>query len=287
MAPKAQSYDDVLKSAVDDFTRNGFDSPERLSYWTIELKKAAERTMKSATQVDESVRLALGQIYKRMIERGQIAQFHQGIGRFTIEQLRHPLRVELDKAITTSVGLIKLNREKRMAETLQRFQGWATSIPKGGSKTVDKQDEKASLRKPVANLKFEQRRVEIDQGHKLVSNLNRIIASDGGAIAFRWHSNWRQGSYDYREDHKERDYGYTGNVYLIRNSWAHKQGLVKPMKGVGFTDQITQAGEEPFCRCAAEYQYNLRDLPDEMLTAKGRFYLEEVRKQLKQQLQLV
>jgi hypothetical protein len=38
----------------------------------------------------------------------------------------------------------------------------------------------------------------------------------------------------------------------------------------GYTDQITQPAEEVNCRCYYEYIYNLADLPDEMLTEKGR-----------------
>ena len=40
---------------------------------------------------------------------------------------------------------------------------------------------------------------------------------------------------------------------------------------------MTQAAEEPFCRCFVVYINNLRDLPAEMLTAKGRKLLEQTR----------
>jgi hypothetical protein len=171
-----------------------------------------------------------------------------------------------------SANLIKLNREKAIQSTLQRFSGWATSIPAGGSNVQDKPEVKSDVSKSLKQLPFEERRVAIDQGHKLISAINDIVAQDGGAIAAVWHSNWRQQNYNYREDHRERD----RKVYLIRDSWAHKAGLVKPGK-VGYTDEITQPAEEPMCRCFYLFVYSLEDLPADMLTEKGREEIARVR----------
>lgn len=115
----------------------------------------------------------------------------------------------------------------------------------------------------------------IDQGHKFVSALNDLVATDGGAIAARWSSNWRQPGYHYRKDHKERD----GEIYLIRGSWAQAKGLVKPGKA-GYVDQTTRPGEEVYCRCDYVYLYNVSDLPAEMLTEKGKSELARVKKEL-------
>jgi len=41
----------------------------------------------------------------------------------------------------------------------------------------------------------------------------------------------------------------------------------------GYLDEITQPGEEPFCRCFVRYIYNIRNLPDDMLTQKGKSYI--------------
>ena len=48
--------------------------------------------------------------------------------------------------------------------------------------------------------------------------------------------------------------------------------------------RLAQPGEQPaelpFCRCAYVYVYNLRDLSPEMLTAKGKAALAEVREKI-------
>ena len=80
-----------------------------------------------------------------------------------------------------ATSLIKLNRERAVQETLQRFAGWATSIPLGGSNVVDKADERESVRRGVAGLPFEERRVVIDEplhGAHVASELSWVFAGD-------------------------------------------------------------------------------------------------------------
>ena len=100
-----------------------------------------------------------------------------------------------------------------------------------------------------------------------MSNINEIVAVDNGAIAARWHSHWRQAGYNYRKDHKERD----DNVYVIRGSWAHEKGYIKPIHG--YTDEITSPGEEVFCRCNYVYLYHLRQVKH-LLTKKGEMVVQ-------------
>ena len=266
------TFFDVLTRAINDMVEHGFDSAERVNFWTQQIKEAAERATKSQAQMEQMLRDAMAMIYRRMVEKGQIAQFHKGVSRFTIEKVRPALRAELDRRIMASANLIKLNREQAIAKTLQRFQGWSTSLPKGGSEATDKASTKKDIRKSLAGLPFETRRVLVDQGHKLRASLNEILAKDGQAVAAVWHSNFRQTNYDYRESHAERD----GHVYALRGCWAIEQGLMKAGKD-GYSDEMTQPAEEPFCRCYFTFIYHLRSLPPDMLTAKGKAALEQAK----------
>jgi hypothetical protein len=181
------------------------------------------------------------------------------------------LHAELDRRIKAGVNLIKLNREQAIPRAMQRFEGWATSVPPGGVSGEKRAKVKETVKKSLKQLPFEERRVAIDQGNKMISALSEIIASDGGAIAGIWKSKYRQQNYDYREDHKERD----GKFYLIRDSWAHRAGLVKRGK-VGYYDEVDAVGQLPFCQCHMVWIYDLRSLPDDMLTKEGRRKLVEV-----------
>lgn len=276
MAPSAarkRSFYDVLTLAVADVTEHGFDSEGRIAYWAEELRKAADASLQSPAQAEALLRAGLTTVYKRLVDRGEVARYHPGVSKFTLARIAPRLRAELDRRIVASASLIRMNRSEAIGATMRRFAGWATSVPAGGAKrTTDKKDTKDDVRKSLAQLPFEERRVAVDQGHKLAAAINEIVASDGGAVALIWRSHWRQAGYDYRPDHRERD----GKCYLLRGSWADRGGLVKP-SGAGYYDEVTAVGQEPYCRCYARYVYSLRDLPRDMLTKLGETELRRVR----------
>lgn len=268
----ARTYQQVLTEALADFATNGYDSQERLDYWQKQLAEAAEASMMSAYEMESLMRASLTQIYKRLVDDGTVYQRHPGVSRFTVDRLRPAMRAELDRRILASADLIKLNRKQAIQKTLQRFSGWATSVPKGGSPRVNWRDEKRKIKKALSSLPFEERRVLIDQGHKLNAGINSVIAMGSGAIAAIWRSHKNQVGYDGRPDHNHRD----GDVFAIRGNWAMEQGLMKRGPN-GYTDEIEQPAEFVFCRCWYVYIYNLRDLPEVMITAKGKIELERVR----------
>lgn len=266
-----KTFDQVLKEAIDDMSRNGFDTAERLAYWQERLRRAAEASMTPQDKMEQMLREALRAVYRRMVERGGVVRLHPGVGRFQVDRLTPQMRRELDKHILASADLIRLNKKEAVEKTLRRFAGWATSVPAGGSDQVDKRSEKERIRKSMSGLPFVERRVLVDQGHKLESSISEVVATNTGAIAGIWRSNWRQANYDYREDHKERD----EVVYVVRGNWAMEKGLMK-LAGHKYTDDITRPSEEPFCRCKYQYIYSLRRLPEEMLTEKGKSELQRL-----------
>ena len=232
------TFNETLAQAVADMIENGFDSAERVAHWQEQLRRTAEAMMMSDSDLEAMLREALFTIYQRQVDRGLIMKRHPGLSHFTLQRVRPHLRQELDRRILAAADLIRLNKKQAVEQTLRRFAGWSTSIPRGGAAEASKREEKERISKSLKQLPFERRRLLIDQGHKLVSSLNDIIATDGGAIAAIWHSHWREINYDYRPDHKERDL----HVYAIRGSWALTQGLMT--KGPdGFIDEITRPAE--------------------------------------------
>ncbi|EDY0798101.1 hypothetical protein AE421_004671, partial [Salmonella enterica subsp. enterica serovar Oslo] len=215
--------------------------------------------------------------YDLEVGRERALKRHPGVSRFTLNYLEPKLRAELDRRIMASADLIKLNRTQAVDRTIQRFSGWATSIPpitsiSPGLSASSRSGVVATsqhIAKSARQIDFERRRVMVDQTHKLIANIDNIIATDGGAIAAVWHSHWRQPHYDYREPHKDRDL----KTYAIRGNWALKKGFMKAGPA-GYLDEITQPGEEVFCRCYLTYIYNVRSLPDEMKTEKWRKFTE-------------
>lgn len=259
------TFFEVVTQAVNDLLEHGYDSEPRVREWELKLQEAASNDMIPQHVMQAHLRDVLTGIFRREVEQGKILRFHPGVSRFTLINLKPKLHTLLQNRILMSANLIKLNRAESIASTLRRFSGWASSIPIGGVEVAKRNEIKGKIKKSLGSLSYEERRVIIDQSHKLTASINEIIAVDGGAIAAKWHSHWRQAGYNYRKDHKERD----GHIYLFRDSWARDRGFVKP-SAVGYYDDITKVGEEVYCRCYAQYIYSLRSLPADMLTEKGK-----------------
>lgn len=267
------TYFEVLTAAVNDVAAYGYDSEERIAYWTDQIRRAAERSMRSEAEVEQAVREGMMAVFRRQVEAGGALKANPGVTPFTLQQIRPELHAELERRIAASINLIKLNRPQAVLKTQQRFRGWATSVPKGGTKDVKKVKQKQELRKALSQLPFEERRVIIDQNHKLANAINTTVAENGGAIGGVWHAHGpHQRGYDGRPAHNARD----GKFFLVRDSWAHEAGLVKPNAN-GYTDEVEQPAELPYCRCSWQYKFSLRSIPTDCLTAKGEKALREAR----------
>jgi len=267
-----RAYNDILSEAIEDISLNGYDTPDRIAYWTERLRIAAEEQARKPDEMERMLQEAMRAIYTRLVEKGKALQYHQGIARFTLEKVRPELRGELDRRILAAADLIRLNRTEAIRNTLHRFQGWATSIPRGGLADVDRGKVKSDLKKPMQRLPYSERFVLTDQAHKLRASISEVLAQDGGALGGIWHSNWRQSGYQARITHKERDL----NFYTMRDNWAIRAGLMK-VGPYGYYDDITPVAFEPNCRCFMQWRYSLRAIPPEQLTVKGRAELDRVR----------
>lgn len=274
MAKSSQpTFYTLLSQAVSEFSTHGFDSQKRLDDWLCIIERAARAILIPERQLREQLHDLLTRTFRRETSDRVLLTAHSGIDRFTLAAIKPKLRRELDRRILASASLIKLNREASIQRTLQRFAGWVTSVPIGGSNDPQQRKVAARIRKATSNLPYEERRVVVDQGHKLISAIDDIVARDGGAIAAEWaHVEEAGEAYDPRPQHVARN----KKIYVLRKGWAYRQGLIKAM-GNQFTDSITQPGEEINCRCRYRYIYNLRDLPAAMITKKGQAELYRVR----------
>lgn len=262
------SFYETLTAAIAAIAAAGFQSDAAIAEWAMRLRYVAQREMMSDSEIREHLRQSLGAIYRRQTAHG-LMETNPGVGRFTLQMLAPQMQAELERRITASAGLIRLNQQAAVDKTLQRFSGWCTSVPAGGSEIVDKREVKGSIAKPTRDTRYEARRVAIDQGHKLSSSLSEIVARGTGAIAGKWRHILPRPGYSPRHSHVERN----GNYYAVPDNWAITAGLMK--KGAGYIDEITKPAEEPFCSCKYVWVTSLASLPDEMLTEKGRAWLAE------------
>lgn len=257
-----KTFYQVVTEAINFYLENGWKTEKTLIDWNKKLRVAATKRFPKESEVTNHLK----HIYKKLVLDGGAIKNSpiDGPSQITLNKLKPTLRKELDKRIFTSTNLIKLNRKQAIEKTLQRFNGWVTSAPLDGYFDISSKKEKQKVLKPVQELDYINRRLAIDQGHKLAANIKYSLAKQGNAVALVWHSPWRRSGYDYREDHKERD----ENIYLIRDSWADEKGYLKSVNG--YYDEITSVGEEVNCSCQAVYIYAPQRLPEEYLTESGK-----------------
>jgi len=259
----------LLLEGLKRFAAFGPPSDFELADWMARLHTALDLEMPSDQESQKLLRDVLGSIYERQVVKGGIKRRVPEVLRYTLDQVAPQLRAELDRRIYAAADLIKINKAQRKAQTLQRFAGWLSSIPIGGSAETDIRAAASEIAKPIAQVKFESRRVAIDQGHKLNAAVAHVVAQGAGAIAAIWHSRGEKDhSYDARPKHLAR----AGKLFLVRDSWAMEGGLVK--RGGPYTDEIEQPAELPFCSCFYEYMSSPGRLPEETLTAQGKLWVK-------------
>jgi hypothetical protein len=256
--PAGRDFRSLLQQAIQDITVNGYDSPEQIELWIIKLRDAAEREVGGLDRSDPIVRRQLEAVYAKAVSKGGIAARIPEIPRYTVQMVAPHLRAELDRRIIAATDYIKIRREEA---------GWATSIPKGGDRSVNKVDTTKLIGKSLQQFRFEQRRVAIDQGHKLMANVSEIVAADNDAIAAEWCVVHRSG-YENRPAHKAR----AGEIFLVRGCWALTEGLIK-RAGRRYIDEVERPAQLPLCSCSYRYITSPKRLPEDMLTAKGRAWV--------------
>lgn len=261
-----KQFEDNLRYQAMELARIGNVSISRMESAEASLRRTGAEYVKALVDGD------MKQV-KDMLSR-QLQSFTGGgsskelpsVPTWRVSRLNPLLRQELDRRMAASASLIKINREQMIKDTIQRFTGWATSEP-NIDRLVSPPRHVVTTNKQEND--FTVRRVRIDQTQKLRANVADIAAKELRAIAFTWRG--RDDSRE-RETHRKRN----GKIYLMRDSWAVKDGLVKVSGVDGWGDEFDDGppGIPVFCRCHAQYIFDLEDLPSAALTEKGREYLE-------------
>ncbi len=276
-SPRARFYR-IVSEAMRDIGAHGFDSQERVERWMFAIQGAARVAQVPMEEVTARLGERLTREFNAALSPKRLGRVHPGVKLWTVEQMKPELRTELRRRILASANLIKLDREASIQRTLSRFAGWASSVPIGGIESSQTREDASEVHRGIAGLPFVERRVVIDQGHKLVAAVDDVIARDEGAVAATWRHVHQQPGYDPRPEHVARN----GRLYLLRDSWAHREGLVKPDRYGFFEDLDERPGEAIFCRCWAQYVYGLDRLPRSTLTAKGRAWLARAEAKLRE-----
>jgi len=260
------SFRSLVMAALRYFAEHGYKSESDLMDWLLRLRVSLEKELPTDRYFKAQLSAALGRVFAREVSTGIVKRV-PGVSRYTLDRVAPSLRAELDRRIFAGIDLIKLNRASAVQKTLQRFSGWVSSVPPQGTPATNFREITREIIKPVATVKYEARRVAIDQGHKLSANVAHVVAMGNGAIAGIWHDRGEQDhNYNARPIHLAR----SGKLFMLRESWAQTEGLIAK-RGVEYYDDLEDpAAQLPFCSCYVTWMTSPKALPETMLTARGR-----------------
>lgn len=209
---------------------------------------------------------------------------HKGITKASIKDLKPKMKKELEKRVTLSFNLMKNQENELKQKMASRFLNWVSIDSKEvRGNTTSKQSLLNFLDFAKENGIAEDHAKFIlkDQTRKMITALDFMVADQNGAIAGVWKNRGDRrvvgnpnGLYPTGNlahgDHWDRE----NKVYLFKNSWAVQKGFAK--SDYYYEDlEDGGVGVAIGCRCRLEMIYDLRDLPTEFLTKKGKELLED------------
>jgi len=272
---------DILQSAITDIAVNGYNSEITINRWLMRLQNSLKNYSAGLPQARSLIDKSMTNEFNRQFfdfrgnPTSKFLQRNRGIDAFTLQRLRPKAQAKLQERIIQNANLIVLDRDAAIADTLKRFQGWTVGqVAKQALTKTDVKEQAETILKPISNspANFVKRLRVIDQNAKMVAAVNDVIANDGGALAMTWHQNWSANPREKGTSEKTNHKQFDGKTFIMRESWAVKEGLLKKGELPFYEDLGTTPGHEVYCGCTASYDYSLTALyrirPD-AFTVKG------------------
>lgn len=199
---------------------------------------------------------------------------------------------QLNNRVDTALGLIVNHHQAYMLEIVNRYKEWfSIDSPdvRGDKATPEAFSKKLSAFCHHDKDKFEKHMKFVikDQSNKLSAALDEITASQGGAFAMIWKTRNDKrvvgnpsGLYPKGAPIHGNHYVRNNKLFLLKNSWALKEGYIKKTKGVEYLEDLPDGkpSDAIGCRCFRIDIYSLEDIPNEyhfILTKKGKAEIGE------------
>jgi hypothetical protein len=158
-----------------------------------------------------------------------------------------------------------------LADRIGQFQDllltFLGQVPIGGTKDKAVKSKITEIKRELRTLPDWSDLFSMYKENSFSSEIEYIFACHGGAIAAMWHYSQQDEECEYK---KTSDHRAQGNrTYAVRDNWAIGKGLMNAGP-YGYLDVITRPAQEIGCCCDLRYVYNLRNLPEAMLTYAGK-----------------
>jgi len=163
--------------------------------------------------------------------------------------------------------------DQQIREFNSRLEQFLEQVPRGGTKDNAVKSQATEIKKELRQLAKWEKLFTVYKANSLAAEIDYIFCLQGNPLAAIWHYSEldKQSEYQKTYDHKARD----GKIYAVRGNWAIEKGLMNA-GAHGYINDSTRPAQEVGCMCRLQWVYNLRSLPSDMITAKGRSQLERV-----------
>jgi hypothetical protein len=153
-----------------------------------------------------------------------------------------------------------VERSNEINSRIEEFIAW-TQLDEGTRKEC-----LSDIRSTLKSINKWDKGFYVDRALDLIDEVEVMAKIENGAIAARWSYSPYPGECGHE--------ALNNKHFLIRDSWAINQGLIHPSNEKYF-DEAPRQKEQWGCRCRFTFEFHIRQLPESMLTKKGKDSLFE------------
>jgi hypothetical protein len=211
--------------------------------------------------------IAVNGMPTRMVAGGSAGEVVSSSGKAVADKFQKLLPL-LEKShascIETYREQAKICFEKYETEINKLVDGFLAEVPRTAK-------ERASyISRIKREIKYFSKWNQLFYTHKAMSfpsEVEYIFILSGKPIAAVWEYSSLDEECEFPPtvNHKQRD----GRVYAVRQNWAEAESLMV-VGSDGYLDEIDRPHQETGCMCHLHWLYSVSNLPEEMLTAKGK-----------------
>ena len=177
------------------------------------------------------------------------------------DELLPVLQALLDEHVDSYAEQASAFFEKQKSAFDAQLAAFLSEIPIGGTKAAVVRSHVNPLKRALSDLLEWGAEMSRLQSMSFVSEVSDFLSPAGGdALAMTWHYSRPTCLVPSHE-------ALQGRVYLVRDSWALKQGLLRADRA--FVDDTRKFRREIGCMCSASWLFYLPSLPEDLLTPAG------------------
>lgn len=262
--PLSPDHDESVLDAITDSVACSIDS----------VSEAVDRYTKVCDEFMAAVDLAQGMPLRAVggVKLPQIAN------RAPPSDRLDALREQVQDRYRFCIENFQKQAEKCFDEEIVSFReevaGFLRFIPAKGTKDKVAKAMLADVKKSVKSLAKWNQLFYTYKAMSFPEEIEFLFTHQSDPIAAVWHFSSLDDQCDFRMEHDHR--ALSGTIYLVRDSWAMEKGYLDK-DSAPYIEDVVRPKQDIGCMCSLTWLYNLRDLPDRLLTDYGHKVLEQVR----------